>query len=171
MRQLGSNTRIGLQDFINDLPDDKKLIMIEIYTDGSCINTCGGAGFIAINGEQVICDGFVSFKETTNNRMELSAIICAFELICDNNWDNCIIHTDSEYCQKGYTTWMDSWVKKSWKKADGKVVLNQDLWEILYNYKKKYSNVKLVWVKAHNGNIWNEHVDKLAKKAATNLKN
>jgi len=137
---------------------------MEIYTDGSCINTVGGAGFAVIKEAALVCDGYITTKSTTNNRMELSAIICAFELIAENNWTDSIIYTDSQYCQKGYTLWMEKWIQKRWKKSDGKDVINVDLWKILKEYKTQFPNVLIKWVKGHDGNVWNEHVDILAKK-------
>ena len=138
--------------------------MIEIYTDGSCLENPGNGGWAAIintNGSIKKITG--SEKNTTNNRMELMATINALKSINSNEEIN--IYTDSQYVNLGITEWINNWVKNNWKTSKKEDVRNKDLWTELYNLNRKLK-VKWVWIKAHAGNPLNEEVDLLAKKAA-----
>ena len=138
--------------------------MIEIYTDGSCLENPGNGGWAAIintNGSIKKITG--SEKNTTNNRMELMATINALKSINSNEEIN--IYTDSQYVKLGITEWINNWVKNNWKTSKKEDVRNKDLWTELYNLNRKLK-VKWVWIKAHAGNPLNEEVDLLAKKAA-----
>ena len=139
---------------------------ILIYTDGACANNqsknnTGGYGAILIyNGkEKEIYDGF---KNTTNNRMELKAVIEALKLL--KRQDIPIkIFSDSAYVVNGITKWIDNWIAK------GSVKKNPDLWMELYNLKKKFKDITFYKVKGHNGDKYNEIADKLAVKGANML--
>ena len=138
--------------------------MIEIYTDGSCLENPGNGGWAAIinnNGDIKKITG--SEKNTTNNRMELMAPINALKNI--NLDDEINIYTDSKYVKLGITEWINTWVKNNWQTSKKEDVKNKDLWIELY-YLNESLNVKWNWVKAHAGNQLNEEVDLLAKKAA-----
>ena len=138
--------------------------MIEIHTDGSCLENPGNGGWAAIintNGSIKKITG--SEKNTTNNRMELMATINALKSINSNEEIN--IYTDSQYVKLGITEWINNWVKNNWKTSKKEEVKNKDLWAELYNLNKAL-NVKWNWIKAHAGNPLNEEVDLLAKKAA-----
>ena len=138
--------------------------MIEIHTDGSCLENPGNGGWAAIikiNENIKKISG--SEKNTTNNRMELMAPINALKSI--NSDEEIIIYTDSQYVKLGITQWINSWVKNNWKTSKKEAVKNKDLWTELYNLNKSL-NVKWIWIKAHSGNPLNEEVDLLAKKAA-----
>ena len=138
--------------------------MIEIHTDGSCLENPGNGGWAAIinmNGNLKKISG--SEKNTTNNRMELIAPINALKSI--NSDEEIIIYTYSQYVKLGITQWINSWVKNNWKTSKKEAVKNKDLWTELYNLNKSL-NVKWIWIKAHSGNPLNEEVDLLAKKAA-----
>ena len=138
--------------------------MIEIYTDGSCLENPGNGGWAAIinmNGSIKKITG--SEKNTTNNRMELMATINALKSIDSNEEIN--IYTDSQYVKLGITEWINTWVKNNWKTSKKEEVKNKDLWTELYNLNKAL-NVEWIWIKAHAGNALNEEVDLLAKKAA-----
>jgi ribonuclease HI len=138
--------------------------MIEIHTDGSCLENPGNGGWAAIinvSGNIQKISG--SEKNTTNNRMELMAPINALKSI--NSDEEIIIYTDSQYVKLGITQWINSWVKNNWKTSKKEAVKNKDLWTELYNLNKSL-NVKWIWIKAHSGNPLNEEVDLLAKKAA-----
>ena len=138
--------------------------MIEIYTDGSCLENPGNGGWAAIiNMNGIIKKITGSEKNTTNNRMELMATINALKSINSNEEIN--IYTDSQYVKLGITEWINNWVKNSWKTSKKEDVRNKDLWTELYNLNRKLK-VKWVWIKAHAGNPLNEEVDLLAKKAA-----
>ena len=138
--------------------------MIEIHTDGSCLENPGNGGWAAIintNGNIKKISG--NEKNTTNNRMELMAPINALKNI--NYDEEIIIYTDSQYVKLGITEWINSWVKNNWKTSKKEEVKNKDLWTELYNLNKTLK-VKWIWIKAHAGNPLNEEVDLLAKKAA-----
>ena len=138
--------------------------MIKIYTDGSCLQNPGDGGWAAIiskDGENKEISG--SEKDTTNNRMELSAPINALKEMKSN--EQIEIYTDSQYVKLGITKWINKWIVNNWKTSKKKDVKNKDLWIELYNLNKSL-DVKWNWVKAHAGNIMNEKVDLLAKKAA-----
>ena len=138
--------------------------MIEIHTDGSCLENPGNGGWAAIintNGNIKKISG--SEKNTTNNRMELMATINALKSI--NSDEEINIFTDSQYVKLGITEWINTWVKNNWKTSKKEDVKNKDLWTELYNLNRTLK-VKWVWIKAHAGNPLNEEVDLLAKKAA-----
>ena len=138
--------------------------MIQIYTDGSCLENPGNGGWAAIiNNNGVINKISGSEKSTTNNRMELMATIYALKEMSPN--EEIEIYTDSKYVQLGITEWINTWLKNNWKTSKKEDVKNKDLWLELNNL-NKYLNVKWNWVKAHAGNPLNEEVDLLAKKAA-----
>ena len=138
--------------------------MIKIYTDGSCLNNPGDGGWAAIinyNDKIIKIDG--SEKNTTNNRMELMAPINALKKIDQNN--KIEIYTDSQYVKLGITEWIHKWIKNNWQTSKKEDVKNKELWIELYELTKLFE-INWVWVKAHAGNILNEEVDLLAKKAA-----
>ncbi|MDC1156125.1 ribonuclease HI [Candidatus Pelagibacter sp.] len=138
--------------------------MIKIYTDGSCLQNPGAGGWAAIiskDGENKEISG--SEKDTTNNRMELSAPINALKEMKSN--EQIEIYTDSQYVKLGITEWINKWIVNNWKTSKKEDVKNKDLWIELYNLNKSL-DIKWNWVKAHAGNIMNEKVDLLAKKAA-----
>ena len=138
--------------------------MIEIYTDGSCLNNPGNGGWAAIiNDNEIIKKISGSVKDTTNNKMELMAPIMALQEIDKNN--EIEIYTDSQYVKLGITEWIHKWVKNNWQTSKKEPVKNKELWMQLYELTKSYK-IKWIWVKAHAGNALNEEVDLLAKKAA-----
>lgn len=134
---------------------------VEIYTDGACSGNPGPGGWGAVliyNGVEKQLSG--SEKETTNNRMELSAVITALNALKEPC--NVTLTTDSKYvCDAINKGWLTSWQKNSWKKADKKPVLNIDLWQELLPLLDKH-RVEFIWVKGHNGHKYNEICDKLA---------
>ena len=138
--------------------------MIKIYTDGSCLNNPGDGGWAAIiniNGEVKKISG--SVKDTTNNKMELMAPIKALLEVEKNQLIE--IYTDSQYVRLGITDWIHKWIKNNWQPSKKEPVKNKELWVQLYELTNSYE-IKWIWVKAHAGNILNEEVDFLAKKAA-----
>ena len=98
--------------------------------------------------------------ETTNNRMELSAIIAALERLPFDTQRT--IYSDSNLCVRSLNEWAPGWEKKGWRKADGKKVENEDLVRQAYGLYRSRPNVKLVWLKGHAGGTWNEVADALA---------
>ena len=138
--------------------------MLKIWTDGSCLGNPGpgGWGFIATNGKDVAerCGGE---HETTNNKMELTAVIKALTAARKHN--EVEIHTDSQYVKNGLQTWIKNWKKNNWKTADKKPVKNKELWQQLDELASKIQ-IHWVWVKGHAGEAFNERVDELARTAA-----
>lgn len=142
---------------------------VSIYTDGACSGNPGKGGWGAVlvyNGKEKELSG--GNPETTNNRMELTAVIKALEAL--NEPCNVTLTTDSKYvCDAVNKGWVYSWMKNGWKKADKKPALNVDLWQELLELLKIH-NVDFVWVKGHNGHQYNERCDRLAVSEYENLK-
>jgi len=134
---------------------------VEIFTDGACSGNPGPGGWGAIlrygTREKEISG---SEESTTNNRMELTAVIEAVKLLkepCE-----IVITTDSSYVCKAFSEgWLESWITKGWRKADKSPVLNVDLWKELLEILEGHE-YKFVWVKGHDGHPENERCDALA---------
>ncbi|MFO7816023.1 MAG: ribonuclease HI [Halanaerobiales bacterium] len=134
---------------------------IIIYTDGACYNNPGPGAYAAIildEDKEVEITGFE--PSTTNNRMELKAVIEALKVIKKNK--NIVLYSDSNYVVKGINEWIKNWKLRGWKTAGNKKVKNIDLWKKLDQEIDK-KNVQLKKVKAHSGDQYNEKVDTLAK--------
>ncbi len=134
--------------------------IIKIYTDGACSGNPGPGGWGAIlrwNGHEKELSG--GHPDTTNNRMEMTAVIKALEAL--KKPAKVEIHTDSTYVKDGIEKWMHGWKKRGWKTADKKAVKNQGLWQQLDELIQKH-DVTLHWVKGHNGHPENERADALA---------
>ncbi len=132
-----------------------------MYTDGACSGNPGPGGWSAIlvykEKEKEISGGE---KETTNNRMELTAVISALEILKEE----CEVElvSDSKYVTDAVNKeWLDSWQSKNWRKSDGKPVLNVDLWQRLIVELKRHK-VTFNWIKGHDGHNYNERCDLLA---------
>lgn len=142
---------------------DEKLTKVEIFTDGACSGNPGpgGYGTILKSGphEKELRGGA---KETTNNRMELTAVIEGLKALkrpCDVT-----IYTDSKYVMDGITKgWAEKWKSNGWIKGDKKPALNPDLWDILLTELKKH-RYEFVWIKGHAGHPENERCDEMAVK-------
>lgn len=141
---------------------------VEIYTDGACSGNPGKGGWGAVlvyGGKEKELSG--AEKDTTNNRMELTAVIESLGAL--NQPCNVVLTTDSKYvCDAINKGWVYSWKKNGWKKSDKKPALNVDLWEKLLPLLEKH-NVEFVWVKGHNGHPYNERCDTLAVSEYKNL--
>ncbi|QTL98027.1 ribonuclease HI [Iocasia frigidifontis] len=137
---------------------DKK---IELYTDGACSGNPGPGGYAALiikDNEEIIIKGYQ--PETTNNRMELMAVIEGLKEINKNT--SVRLLSDSNYVLQGLEEWLEGWKKRGWKTASNRPVKNKDLWMELDNL-SKYYELEFVKVKGHSGNKYNERVDSLAK--------
>ena len=138
--------------------------MIKIYTDGSCLSNPGNGGWAAIiSVDNQIKKISGSVKDTTNNKMELMAPIKALQELKEQQPIE--IYTDSQYVKLGITDWIHKWIKNNWQTSKKEPVKNKELWIELYELTKSYE-INWIWVKAHAGNLLNEEVDLLAKKAA-----
>jgi ribonuclease HI len=137
--------------------------MVEIFSDGACSGNPGPGGYGAIlrycgkTREISGCE-----RETTNNRMEMTAVIRALSQLKRP----CTIRviTDSQYLVKGMTQWMAGWIRKNWLNSQKKPVLNRDLWEEL-NRLSQIHRIHWQWIKGHDGHPENERCDQLAREA------
>lgn len=154
----------------------KKIIII--YTDGSTLkngskNAVGGFGVVVCEGnlqqkpeEYKLIAAYAERAEgTTNNRMEMSAILWALENYGSpsNSFPYPLVYSDSMYCVNSFTKWIKGWKRNGWTRAGGAPLENLDLiqkYDILTSFNNKH--IELYYVKGHNGNIWNELADKLA---------
>jgi ribonuclease HI len=135
-----------------------------IFTDGACLGNPGPGGYAAvvtIAGEEQIIVG--RDRSTTNNKMEMTAAIKALGAVPQGL--PIVIHSDSQYVIKGATEWLRGWKAKGWRKADGKPVLNQDLW-MQMDAAMVGRKITWKWVKGHAGHPENERVDVLANTEA-----
>ena len=135
---------------------------VHIYADGGCRGNPGTGGW------GVLLQAGASEKElwggeanTTNNRMELTAVIRALEAL--KRPTKIHVHTDSQYVQKGISEWIHNWKRNGWRTADKKPVKNADLWQVLDALTKQHE-IKWLWVKGHAGNPGNERADGLANR-------
>ncbi|HJE63248.1 ribonuclease HI [Alcaligenes faecalis] len=134
--------------------------VVDIWTDGACKGNpgLGGWGALLRHGgrEKAICGGEAN---TTNNRMELMAVIEALKALkrpCQVR-----VHTDSQYVQKGMNEWLSGWKARGWRTADKKPVKNADLWQELEQQAAKHE-LTWLWVRGHAGDPGNERADQLA---------
>lgn len=137
--------------------------IVEVFCDGACSGNPGPGGYGAI----LRCGGHTKelsggAKETTNNRMEMSAAIEALRQL--TRPCQVIITTDSQYLVKGMTEWIAGWQRKGWRNSKKEPVLNKDLWEQLLVLTSSHS-VQWKWVKGHAGHAENERCDQLAREA------
>jgi ribonuclease HI len=140
---------------------------MEIYTDGGCSGNPGPGGwaYVIIKDGVPFAEKWGAEKLTTNNRMELQAVIAALEFIAsEEKEEKIIVYTDSQYVQKGITIWLAEWKKKGWKTSDKKPVKNKELWQRLEALAEQFP-VSWVWVRGHAGNEYNERCDDLTRTA------
>lgn len=135
---------------------------LEIWTDGACKQNpgVGGWGAYLVWGEHKL-ELYGGEKLTTNNQMELTAVISALSVLkrpCP-----IIIHTDSTYVRDGITKWIRNWKRNGWRTADKKEVKNAELWQRLDELAERYE-IEWRWVKGHNGDPGNEKADELANR-------
>jgi len=140
-----------------------ELKYIEIFTDGACKGNPGIGGWGAVliykDHKKEICG---SSSDTTNNIMELTAVIKALDTLKESC--HVILTTDSNYVKDGITDWIQNWKLNGWKTANKKAVKNQNLWKQLDILSSKHV-IEWKWVKGHSGHPGNEHADALANEA------
>ena len=140
--------------------------IVEVYSDGACRGNPGPGGWGAIlrvkggvpEAEKELWGGEA---DTTNNRMELTAVIRALEAL--KRRSRVRVYTDSQYVQKGISEWVHSWKRRAWRTADKKPVKNVDLWKRLDELAAAH-DIEWHWVKGHAGHVENERADRLANK-------
>jgi len=143
--------------------------IVEIFCDGACSGNPGPGGYGAIlrySGHEKEIRGGEGY--TTNNRMELTAVIEALRLLSRSC--NVTVVTDSQYLVKGMTEWIRGWQRKGWQNSKKEPVLNRDLWEELLKLSGQHT-VTWKWIRGHNGHAENERCDELARQAITEIKN
>jgi ribonuclease HI len=142
-------------------------MVVDIFTDGACRGNPGVGGWGVIlrcKDQEKYLKG--ACQDTTNNRMELMAAICALESLkksCEVN-----LTTDSKYVRDGITEWMPNWKKRDWRNSKNQEVKNKDLWQRLDAVVQKHK-VSWHWVKGHSGHVENELADQLANQAIDEL--
>ena len=142
--------------------------IVDIYTDGACRGNPGPGGWGAIlragGHEKELWGGEAA---TTNNRMELLAVIRALDAI--KRPVSARVHSDSQYVLKGISEWIHGWKRNGWKTADKKPVKNADLWQLLDEQARRHT-LEWIWVKGHAGHPENERADALANRGIDELK-
>jgi ribonuclease HI len=132
-----------------------------VFTDGACEGNPGpgGWGFVWVEDDRILAEGHGFEERTTNNRMELTALIEAYRRLPE---DAAItVFSDSELCVKTINEWAAAWERRGWRRKDGPVK-NLELVQALYALAHAHPKVTLRWIRAHDGSRWNEYVDALA---------
>ena len=146
---------------------EKQSELVVIYADGACKGNPGPGGWgawISMGGHsKELCGGE---PVTTNNRMELMAVIRALQAL--KRACNVKVYTDSVYVQKGMTEWIEGWKKRGWRPADKKPVKNDDLWQELDSIAQQHQ-IEWLWVKGHAGDAGNERADALANQGVAQV--
>jgi ribonuclease HI len=146
---------------------EKQSELVVIYADGACKGNPGPGGWgawISMGGHsKELCGGE---PVTTNNRMELTAVIRALQAL--KRTCNVKIYTDSVYVQKGMTEWLKNWKARGWRTADKKPVKNDDLWQTLDILAQQHQ-IEWLWVKGHAGDAGNERADALANQGVAQV--
>jgi len=132
-----------------------------LFTDGGCSGNPGpgGWGAVLVKGDAILAQAHGRAAETTNNRMELSALIAGFKLLPAE--DEVTVWSDSELCVKTVTEWAPGWERRGWRRKGGPIA-NLELVKELYALALARPRAHLRWIKAHDGSRWNEYVDTLS---------
>jgi ribonuclease HI len=142
---------------------------ITIYADGGCRGNPGPGGWgVLLQGGGLEKELWGGEALTTNNRMELTAVIRALEAL--KRPTAAQVHTDSQYVQKGISEWIHNWKRNGWRTADKKPVKNADLWQTLDGLARQHQ-IKWLWIKGHAGHPGNERADALANRGIDELPN
>lgn len=158
----------GVENTVSDVPSDK---IISLYTDGACSGNPGpgGFGYAVVCGDVLVQKGSGGLVSTTNNQMELSAVIEGLKAV--SGVQSVLVYSDSSYVVNAFEKhWVNGWKRRNWVKSDGSPVLNRELWEQLLSVMERFKDVRFIWVKGHAGNKYNELCDKLAVDAIRRLK-
>jgi ribonuclease HI len=152
--------KVEVDEFIRELNDGDS---VSVYTDGACSGNPGPGGWgsvLILKQIKTMLSGFDA--ATTNNRMELLAVIEALRVLPKNI--KISLYTDSSYVQNGITKWIDKWRTTNWISSAGVPVKNQDLWQLLLEVSNG-KDIEWILVKGHSGCSYNEDADSLAKSA------
>ncbi len=135
---------------------------VTIYTDGACDPNPGPGGWAVVILEEGQVHQLSGFEDhTTNNRMELTAAVRALQSL--HRPSQVEFFTDSQYLMLGITQWLPKWIRRGWRTTSGKVA-NQDLWQILVDTAQNHQ-IRWRWLRGHNGDVYNEMADRLARAA------
>ena len=138
--------------------------IMDIYTDGSCLGNPGPGGWAAIlHDDEDLLDRDQELSggepDTTNNRMELSALVEAYQLLPEDT--RVRVYSDSQLCVKTVNEWAAGWERRGWRRKSGPIA-NLELVQRLYALANAHARVELRWIRAHDGSRWNEYADALA---------
>jgi ribonuclease HI len=141
---------------------------VVVYTDGACKGNPGRGGWGALlRWKEHEKEIFGGERDTTNNRMELTAVIQALSAL--KSRCRVAVYTDSEYVRNGITTWIHGWKQRGWRTADKKPVKNVELWQRLEALAAQH-DVQWHWVRGHDGDPGNERADALANRGADSVR-
>lgn len=147
--------------------NDRSLPLVDIYSDGACKGNPGVGGWGALlvsgNHRKELSGGE---QLTTNNRMELTAVIEALKSL--KRHSRVRVHTDSQYVQKGITEWLPNWKRRGWRTSSNAPVKNADLWQRLDEVAAQHQ-IEWFWVRGHNGHPGNERADALANEGVSSI--
>ena len=149
---------------------------LEIYSDGGCSGNPGPGGWAyvillqTLQDKKIILQNKGAEKNTTNNRMELTAVIEALRALkaMKDMPRRIAVYTDSQYVQKGISEWILTWKRNSWRTSDKKPVKNQELWMELDSLASEFL-INWEWVKGHDGNEFNEMCDSMTQEAIASI--
>ena len=142
--------------------------IVELFTDGACSGNPGPGGWgVILRWRETERELFGGEPETTNNRMELLAVIEGLRTL--KKPCHVAVYTDSQYVQKGMTQWLEGWKSKDYKIKGGGFRPNHDLWRALESLSEKH-DVTWYWVKGHAGHVENERADALARKGIESVR-
>jgi len=132
-----------------------------VFTDGACVGNPGPGGwaYVWVESDRVRSEKHGSDPATTNNRMELRALIEAYRALPEDA--RITVHSDSELCVKTINEWAAGWEARGWRRKAGPIA-NLELVQTLWALAGRHPHVSLVWIRAHDGSRWNEYVDALA---------
>ena len=149
---------------------------LKIFTDGGCSGNPGPGGWAYVmvletfQGRKILTENMGAQKDTTNNRMELTAVIEALRAFKTMQGvpRQAAVCTDSQYVQKGITEWIRNWKRNNWRTSEKKPVKNQDLWMELDSLAAELS-LTWEWVRGHAGNVYNEYCDRKTQEAIASI--
>jgi len=134
-----------------------------VFTDGSCEGNPGpgGWGFVWVESDEIVEERYGSNAATTNNRMELTALIEALRILPDDT--ETTVYSDSQLCVKTVNEWAAGWEQRGWRRKSGPIA-NLELVKRLYGLARAHPGVRIEWIRAHDGSRWNEYADALASR-------
>jgi ribonuclease HI len=134
-----------------------------VFTDGSCEGNPGpgGWGFVWVENDEIVQERCGGDADTTNNRMELTALIEALRVLPPDA--EITVYSDSQLCVKTVNEWAAGWEQRGWKRKGGPIA-NLELVKRLYGLARAHPRVRIAWIRAHDGSRWNEYADALASR-------